>query len=157
MLSKMAHFVPLKRIPCSQELVQIFLTHVIRLHGVPSVIISDRGPQFISKFWQGVCSLLQMDHRLSTVYHPQTDGQTDRTNQTLEQYLRCLLTSLSTTRVETIPLAEFAYNNATHTSNGVSPFFFNYAQHPVFLPIPFPTELDNIPALKEHHQPLKAV
>lgn len=75
MLSKMAHFIPLKKPPTAKDLVEVFITHIIRLHGLPSMIVSDRDPQFVSKFWQGVCTSLHTDHRLSSAFHPQTDGQ----------------------------------------------------------------------------------
>ncbi len=84
-LTKMAHFTPCSKSIITKETAQSILDGIVRLHGLPKEIVSDRGPQFVSKFWQ----LLGVDIRLSSAFHPETDGQTEWTNQTFEQYLRC--------------------------------------------------------------------
>jgi transposase InsO family protein len=87
----------------------MFFEEVICKHGVPSNIVTDRGSQFTSRFWNRVCSHLSIDYRLSTSFHPQTDGQTERQNQTTEQYLRAFATYEQDNWVDLLPLAEFAY------------------------------------------------
>lgn len=133
-LSKMAHFLPLKSTPSAMETAQVFIREIVRLHGVPMNIVSDRGVQFTSRFWKTLCEALKIERSLSSAYHPQTNGQTERTNQTLEQYIRCFTTFVQDDWVSLLPLAEFAYNNATHSATGQSPFFANYGFHPSFLP-----------------------
>jgi transposase InsO family protein len=88
-LTKMAHFTPCSKSITAEEIAQLILDRIVRLHGLPEEIVSDRGPQFASKFWRRLFELLGVDIRLSSAFHPKTDGQTERTNQTLEQYLRC--------------------------------------------------------------------
>ena len=87
-LTKMRHFVPCRTTTSAPDLANLFLHHVWKLHGLPNDIISDRGPQFASNFWRQLCSRLGISPRLSTAFHPETDGQTERANQTMEQYLR---------------------------------------------------------------------
>jgi hypothetical protein len=94
--------------------------------------VFDRGPQFASKFWHPLFELLGVDIRLSSAFHPETDGQTERTNQTLEQYLRRIVNYQQDDWLDLLSQAEFAYNNTTHASTGISPFFANYDFHPRF-------------------------
>jgi transposase InsO family protein len=88
-LTKMAHFTPCSKSIMVEETTQLILDGIVRLHGLPKEIVSNRGPQFASKFWHRLFELLGVDIRLSSAFHPKTDGQTEWTNQTLEQYLRC--------------------------------------------------------------------
>ena len=133
MLTKMAHFHPFKGLPTSKKLAFTFLSLIVRQHGLPSVIVTDRGSQFVSNFWKGLGSALQIDLRPSTSHHPQTDGQTERVNQALEQYLRCQLMCNATDWDDYLWAAEFAYNNTMNSSTAVTPFYFNYGYHPRFL------------------------
>ena len=112
----------------SSTLLTVLLTNV--LHVIPKNIISYRGPQFASKFWKSLFNQLGVEVRHSSAYHPQTDVQSERVNQVLEQYLRCNINNLQDNWVELLPLAEFAYNNAEHASTKHSPFFINFGQHP---------------------------
>uniref|UniRef100_A0A8C5PTG3 Uncharacterized protein n=1 Tax=Leptobrachium leishanense TaxID=445787 RepID=A0A8C5PTG3_9ANUR len=132
--SKMAHFLPHTGIPTAAQTATLFIKEIFRLHGLPSTIISDRGSQFTSLFWKSFCKTLHMQQSLSTAYHPQTNGQTERTNGTLEQYLRCFTSHLQDDWADLLPIAEFAYNNQIHRSIKCSPFFANYGQHPVMFP-----------------------
>ncbi|XP_037833528.1 uncharacterized protein LOC112450623 isoform X3 [Kryptolebias marmoratus] len=88
--SKMVHLVPLKKLPSSKEMAGIMAKEVFRLHGIPKDIVSDRGPQFVSRFWREFCKLLGISVSLSSGFHPQTDGQTERANQEVETKLRLL-------------------------------------------------------------------
>ena len=82
--TKMAHYVPCRKDIQAEGLADIFLREVVRLHGVPRSIVSDRGPILTSKFWSTLCYYLGVRRKLSTAYYPQTDGQTERQNQTME-------------------------------------------------------------------------
>uniref|UniRef100_A0A803K1K2 Gypsy retrotransposon integrase-like protein 1 n=1 Tax=Xenopus tropicalis TaxID=8364 RepID=A0A803K1K2_XENTR len=128
--SKMAHFIPLPHLPSAKTLADLFIMHIFKFHGFPENIVSDRGVQFVSKFWRAFCTLVGTELSFSSAYHPQTNGQTERVNQSLEQYLRCYVSDNQSTWSELLPWAEFAYNNATHSSSGRSPFFVVYGLHP---------------------------
>ncbi|CAJ0955099.1 unnamed protein product [Ranitomeya imitator] len=130
--SKMVHLVPLVKLPSSSDLVPLFFQHVVRLHGIPENIVSDRGSQFVSRFWRAFCGRMGIDLSFSSAFHPQTNGQTERTNQTLETYLRCFVSADQDDWVSFLPLAEFALNNRASSATLVSPFFCNSGFHPRF-------------------------
>jgi transposase InsO family protein len=131
-LTKQAHFIPCNTNINAQQTAQLYVREFLRLHGVPKTITTDRGPQFLSRFWSRFFELLGSKSQLSSAYHPQTDGQSERTNSVLEQYLRAFCNYAQNDWVNLLPLAEFAYNNTKHASTGVSPFFANYGFHPSF-------------------------
>ncbi len=131
-LTKMAHFTPCSKLITTEETVQLILDGIVRLHGLPEEIIFDRGPQFASKFWRRLFELLGVDIWLSSAFHPETDGQTERTNQTLEQYLHCTMNYQQDDWMALLSQAKFVYNNTTHALTGISPFFANYGFHPRF-------------------------
>ncbi|CAJ0924889.1 unnamed protein product, partial [Ranitomeya imitator] len=106
--------------------------NVVRLHGIPENIVSDRGSQFVSRFWRTFCAKMGIDLSFSSAFHPQTNGQTERTNQTLETYLRCFVSADQDDWVTFLPLAEFALNNRASSATLVSPFFCNSGFHPRF-------------------------
>jgi hypothetical protein len=122
--------------PCHDSLDAIGLAEilarklVLRGAGVLQSVVSYRGPQFTSKFWAAFCHHLRINRRLSTAYHLQTDGQTERQNQTLEQYLRAYVNFLQDDWVYWLPLAGFAYSNSVHASTGVTPFYAEKGFHP---------------------------
>ncbi|CEP01920.1 hypothetical protein PBRA_008863, partial [Plasmodiophora brassicae] len=128
--SKMAHFIPCKETLTAVELSDLFLQQIFRLHGLPDDIVSDRGPQFVSAFWKHLLDRLGIQRNLSSSRHPESDGQTERVNQILEQYLRCYVSYMQDDWLQLLPMAEFAYNNADHSATGMSPFFANYGFHP---------------------------
>src|SRR5947207_4840471 len=109
-LTKMCHLVPCNKTTSAPEFAQMFLRHVIRLHGLPDSIVSDRGSVFTSQFWNALTKSLDLKKRLSTAFHPQTDGQTERTNQTAEQYLRIYCNYQQDNWFDLLSLAEFSYN-----------------------------------------------
>ena len=115
------------------EVADNFWWEVVRYHGLPRSIISDRGPVFVSEFWTELMKFLDIDARRSSPYHPQANGQAERTNQTLKQVLRTLLLSQDETRwPELIVLAEIAINGAPIANTEYSPFYLNFGYHPVF-------------------------
>jgi len=99
----------------------LFFHHIVRQFGLPEGIVSDRGSLFTSHFWEGLCSLLDIKKRMSTAYHPQTDGQTERQNQNLEHYLRVYCANDQADWAQRLTLAEFAYNNAWHSATRTTP------------------------------------
>jgi hypothetical protein len=102
---------------------------LLRHHGLPHAIVSDSGPQFVSMMWVRVCELLKIKRRLSTAYHPETDGATERMNQVIEHYLRCYATYWQDNWGSQLPLAQLAINNREATSTGLSPFFATHGYH----------------------------
>ena len=129
-LTKQAIFIPAHDTITSADLACLFVLHVFSKHGVPSHVTSDRGLEFVSNFFQSLGTALNMQLHFTSGYHPEGDGQTKRTNQTLEQYLRVYCNYQQDNWSKLLPLAEFAYNNALSATTGVSPFFTNKGYHP---------------------------
>jgi len=129
-MSKQGIFIPTHNTITSAELAKLFVLHVFSKHGVPSHVTSDRGSEFVSHFFRSLGEALDMKLHFTSGYHPEADGQTERTNQTLEQYIRIYCNYQQDNWSELLPLAEFAYNNAPHATTGVSPFFANKGYHP---------------------------
>ena len=128
--SKMTHFIPCSESINAENLAKLFIENIVRYHGLPDNIVSDRGPQFISTFWKTLLNLLHVSISLSSAAHPQTDGQTERMNQNLEQYLRCFVNYLQDDWSQILSYAEFAINNVPNSSTGKSPFEINYGFNP---------------------------
>ncbi len=120
-LTKMARFIPVKTNYSSAKLTELYMTRIVCLHGVPKRIISDRGTQFTSHFWEKVHEALGSYLAFSTAYHPQTDGQTERTSQVLEDMLRACALDFSKDWDRCLPYAEFSYNNSFQASLKMSP------------------------------------
>src|SRR6266700_5670119 len=129
-LSKQCIFIPMHDTIMAPELAKLFLLHVFLKHGVPSHITSDRGSEFVSHFFCSLGKALDIRLHFTLGYHPEGDGQTERMNQMLEQYLRIYCNHQQDNWSELLPLAEFAYNNAPNATTGVSPFFANKGYHP---------------------------
>lgn len=132
-MTKFAHF-----IPCREEgltapdFALLFYRHIFPIHGLPNDIVSDRGSLFDSSFWSTLSKITKVDLRLSTAFHPQTDGATERLNQTLEQYLRIYTSYQQDDWDELLPLAMFVYNDTVHSTIKMTPFYANYGFHPSF-------------------------
>ncbi|KAG1928308.1 retrotransposable element [Pimephales promelas] len=120
--SKSAHFIPLPKLPSAKETAQIMVNHVFKLHGLPSDVVSDRGPQFASLFWKEFCRLIGATASLSSGYHPQTNGQAERANQSIARILRSLASRNPASWSEQLPWAEYAYNSHPSSATGLSPF-----------------------------------
>ena len=130
--SKMAHFIPTRVQATAPDLAQLFFDNIVRLHGFPRSIVSDRDPRFLSHFWRELFALTETTLRFSTANHPQTDGQTERTNRTLEQYLKLHVRHNPARWAQYLTTAEIAYNNLTHSAIGTSPFYLVYQRHANF-------------------------
>ena len=128
--SKMTHFIPCVEAIDAEGVAKLIMKNIVRLHGLPDSIVSDRGPQFVSKFWRILLDFLGVKVKLSTAAHPQTDGQTERMNQNLEQYLRCYVNYLQNDWSGLLSYAEFAINNVPNSSTGKSPFEINKGFNP---------------------------
>jgi hypothetical protein len=126
--TKVVRYVPCCKTIDATELAEVFVEQWVRDHGMPSSIVTDRGTVFTSKFWSGFCYHLQVKRGLSTAFHPQTDGQTERQNQTIEAYLRIYCSYHQDDWVDLLPMAEYAYNNAHHDAIKMSPNKARYGQ-----------------------------
>ena len=122
-LSKMTHFVA-----TTEGLARLFQNNVWKLHGLPESVVSDRGPQFAAELTKELNRMLGIKTKLSTVFHSQTDGQTERINQELEQYLQFFIEHRQKDWPEWMAAAEFAINNKVHMATKVSPFMANYGR-----------------------------
>jgi hypothetical protein len=123
--SKMGHFIPTSTGITSERTARLLINHVIKLHGLPSSIVSDRDPRFTAGMWKEVFKALGVKLGMSSSYHPQTDGQTERLNRTLEAGLRAYADKKGADWADWLPLCEAFYNSSTHSSTGKTPFEMN--------------------------------
>jgi len=129
-LTKQRYLIPCTTTITAEGLEDLFCDRIFRYHGLQETIVSDRGPQFASRFWRHLCSCLKIDLRLSTTFHSQTDGQTEQVNAVVEQHLRAYVTYLQEDWVDYLFLAEFAGNNQVSDTTSLSPLFPNLGYHP---------------------------
>lgn len=129
-LSKQAHFSALPAQFTALKVAEIFVRDVVRLHGLPASLISDRDPLFLSQFWQELFRLQGTHLSMSSAYHPQSDGQTEIVNRYLEDYLRCFTSDNPRHWVQFLSWAEFHYNTAWHSSTKMSPFEVVFGRAP---------------------------
>jgi transposase InsO family protein len=129
-LTKMAHLVPSTTDSTAEDTARLFFDEIFRLHGLPASIVSDRDPKFTSAFWQTLFSLTGTKLKMSTAYHPQTDGQTERLNRTMEEMLRAYVAYDMRNWDFLLPAVEFAYNSSVQESTKHTPFYLNYGFHP---------------------------
>jgi len=127
-LSKMMHFVATTEGTSAEGLARLFRDNMWKLHRLPESVVSDRRPQFVAELTKELNRMLEIETRLSTAFHPQTDRQTERMNQELEQYLRFFVNHRQKDWPEWLALAEFTVNNKVHTTTKVSPFIANYGR-----------------------------
>jgi hypothetical protein len=128
--TKMAHFVPCNKTLDSPGFCKLFLQHLVRLHGWPKRMVSDRGSIFTSHFTTAVAHLQGWFKQHSSAYHPQTDGQTERVNRTLEDVVRSFVSIRQREWAQHLPMAEFAINNSTHPAINTTPFLLTYGVNP---------------------------
>jgi hypothetical protein len=127
-LSKVAHFIPVKTTYKGSKLAELYIARIVCLHGVPKKIVSDRGTQFTSKFWEKLHESIDTKLNFSSAYHPQTDGQTKRVNQILEDILRACALKDNQSWDKCLSYAEFSYNNSYQESIKMAPFEFLYGR-----------------------------
>ncbi|GJU85458.1 putative reverse transcriptase domain-containing protein [Tanacetum coccineum] len=127
-LTKSAHFLPIRENDPLDKLARLYLNRIVARHGIPASIICDRDGRFTSNFWRSFQKALGTDISMSTAYHPETDGQSERTIQTLEDMLRACVIDFGKGWVKHLPLAEFSYNNSYHASIKAAPYEALYGQ-----------------------------
>ena len=160
--TKIARYLPVRKTIDAPELASTLIRTWVKDFGLPDSIVSDRGSVFTAKFWSSLCYHLKIKRKLSTAFHPQTDGQTERQNQTLEQYLRMYVNYQQDNWVELLPMAEFAYNNSHHSSLGASPFYALMGLDPAFdtysgeAPINTPAATERVLALQALRKELES-
>lgn len=147
-LSKMVHLAPTTTHATSKTMADLFVKHVWKLHGLPKEIISDRDVTFTSAFSRHVCKLLGTKQSMSTAFHPESDGQTERTNRVVEAMLRNYVGPMQDDWDEFLPASEYAINNAYQESIQTTPFFLNFGQHP-HGPLSF-QQPSNVPAAVDY-------
>uniref|UniRef100_A0A3P9LGA0 Gypsy retrotransposon integrase-like protein 1 n=1 Tax=Oryzias latipes TaxID=8090 RepID=A0A3P9LGA0_ORYLA len=148
--SKAAQFIPLPQLPSAMETADALIHHVFRHHGIPSDIVSDRGPQFTSQVWKAFCSALGATVSLTSGYHPQANGQAERANQELEAALRCLAAQNQEDWSKYLVWVEYAHNSHSSTATGISPFEASLGYSPPLFPS---QELDlAVPSVQLHLQ-----
>jgi hypothetical protein len=121
-LTKTGHFIAVNTTYSAKDYAEIYLDRVVRLHGIPKTIISDRGPQIISHFWEQLHESLGTKLIRSSAYHPQTDGQMERVNQIVEDMLQACIIHFDKSWDKCLALAEFSYNNSYQASLKMAPF-----------------------------------
>ncbi|GJT60682.1 ty3-gypsy retrotransposon protein [Tanacetum coccineum] len=146
--TKYAHFGPLPASFNAPRVADVFIDLVVKHHGIPKTIVSDRDPIFVSTFWKQLfaASGTQLNH--STAYHPQTDGQTEVVNRGLEQYLRAMVSDQPQHWVRLLPWAEYSYNTSFHSSIGMTPYQAVYGRVPPAI-IPYPLGSSKVAAVEE--------
>jgi len=134
-LTKYAHFIPLRHPYTASKVAELFVDNIYKLHSMPQSLVSDRDPVFTSQFWQAVFKSTGTHLRMSTAHHPETDGQTERVNQSIECFLRCFISAHPQHWSKWLSLCEFWYNTNWHSALGKSPFEVLYGRQPRYFGI----------------------
>ena len=150
-MTKRAHFMSTLTTITAAGTARLFVQHVWRHHGLPRKVVSDRGPQFVAEFTRELYRMLGIRLAATTAYHPQGDGQTERVNQELEQYLRVFVNQRQDDWADLLPLAEFQYNNHVHSSTQHPPFLLETGRLPRmgFEPDQRPSRLESVNEFKD--------
>jgi len=145
-VSKRVHFVPTHTMVTAEGAARLFLHHVWKLHGLLKHVVSDRGPQFIASFTKELYRLLGIRLSSSTAWHPQTDGQMERVNQELDQFLHLFVNERQNNWYDLLPIAEFQHNNHVHSMTQQPPFLLDTGRipHMGFEPNQVPSGLETV-------------
>lgn len=130
-LSKMAHFVPTRSTATAEDTIELLADRLVRYHGLPRVLVSDRDVRFVSEIWRRFCEKFKIKQAMSSAWHPQTDGQTERVHRTLEQILRTYIQHDEAQWELLLPAVELAYNCTVHSSTGMTPFEVMIGENPL--------------------------
>jgi hypothetical protein len=133
-LSKYAHFIPLGHPYTASTMARAFFNDIVRLHGIPETIVSDRDPIFTGQVWRDLFKMCGVQLKMSTTFHPETDGQSEAVNKTIAMYLRCITGDHPRSWLEWLPWAEYCYNTSFHSALKCTPFQVVYGHHPPSLP-----------------------
>jgi len=128
--SKYAHFIPLGHPYTAESVARVFFAEIVRLHSIPTSIVSDRDPMSTSAFWKALFAASGSKLLMSSAFHPQMDGQTEAVNKAIGMYLRCMIGDRPRQWVRWLPWAEYIYNTAFHTSLKETPFHVVYGRDP---------------------------
>ena len=153
--TKMIRIAPCNKTVTAEGIARLFIDTVFKLHGMPASLVSDRDPRFTGRFWRALTSMLGIELKFSTAYHPQTDGQTERANRSIEEMLRHFVATQQDQWEEYLPLVEFAHNNSTSQTTTFTPFELNYNRPPSTpfdRTIPLDREVPAAATLAEQHQ-----
>ena len=126
--TKSAHFLPVRTNFSIDQYAELYVREIVRLHGVPKSIVSDRDPKFTSRFWESLHRAMGTQLKFSTAFHPQTDGQSERTIQILEDMLRACVLDFEGSWVKYLPLIKFSYNNSYQATIGMAPYELLYGR-----------------------------
>ena len=129
--TKWAYFIPTQTTVDAKGTAELFHEWIFSRHGMPKRIVSDRDPRFTSHFWRALFDTMGTTLAMSTAYHPQTDGQTERVNRVMEEALRNFVEASQMDWDRCLPNLQFSYNTSVHTSTGETPFYLNYGKHPI--------------------------
>jgi transposase InsO family protein len=132
--SKFAHFIPLSHPYTATSVARAFFNDIVRLHGLPESIVSDRDPVFTGNVWQDLFKLSGVALKMSTAFHPQTDGQSEAINKSICMYLRCITCDRPRSWLDWLPWAEYCYNTSYHSALKATPFQVVYGRPPPSIP-----------------------
>ena len=134
--TKMVHLIPCQKTTTVGEVARLYWQHVVRIHRVPRAIHTDRGAQFVGRWWREIWTLLSTKMKYGTAYHPQSQGHVERMNAIVSQTLRCLMSDVPDLHrwTDYLPTIEMVINSLPNRSTGYNPFFLMYGYHPV-LPV----------------------
>ncbi|TYI09236.1 hypothetical protein ES332_A09G057300v1 [Gossypium tomentosum] len=159
-LTKSAHFISAQSDYLLGRLAELYIFDIVRLHGVPLSIVSDKDPRFSSRFWKKLQDALGTKLHFSTTFHPQTDGQSERIIQILEDMLRCCILEFEGTWEQYLPLIEFAYNNSFQSSIKITPYKALYGgicRTPLYWTELNKIKIHGVDLIKETEQKVKVI
>lgn len=146
LVSKMAHFIPCREDDSAFTFAQRFLREIYRIHGAPENIVSDRDAKFVSKVWKRFSEILGVELKMSSSFHPQSDGQSEATNAILETLIRCYGNYTNSDWWDLLPLMEVSYNRASTRATGLSPFHVAYGHEPI-IDMNVPSDIGVVPTV----------